>query len=53
MNEDGYVAGRREILDRYGLQVWTISHHLVGQATCDHPIDERHRNPAEAHLGRR
>ncbi|MEB3368941.1 sugar phosphate isomerase/epimerase family protein [Saccharopolyspora mangrovi] len=44
VNEDGYVAGRREILDRYGLQVWTISHHLVGQATCDHPIDERHRN---------
>ncbi|MFI5959706.1 sugar phosphate isomerase/epimerase family protein [Cryptosporangium sp. NPDC051539] len=38
-----YVAGRREILKRYGLQVWAISNHLTGQAVCDHPIDERHQ----------
>jgi sugar phosphate isomerase/epimerase len=23
--------------------VWAISNHLVGQAVCDHPIDERHQ----------
>jgi sugar phosphate isomerase/epimerase len=38
-----YVKGRREILDRHGLQVFAISSHLVGQAICDDPIDERHR----------
>ena len=42
--EDDYVAGRREILDRHGLGVWAISNHLVGQAVCDDPIDERHRD---------
>ncbi|MCD0451659.1 sugar phosphate isomerase/epimerase [Actinocorallia sp. API 0066] len=41
--DPGYVKGRRALLDRYGLNVWTISNHLVGQAVCDHPIDERHR----------
>ncbi|GAB2817045.1 sugar phosphate isomerase/epimerase [Actinocorallia aurea] len=41
--DPGYVKGRRAILDRYGLNVWTISNHLVGQAVCDHPIDERHQ----------
>ncbi|MDX6740703.1 sugar phosphate isomerase/epimerase family protein [Actinocorallia sp. A-T 12471] len=38
-----YVKGRRAILERHGLNVWTISNHLVGQAVCDHPIDERHK----------
>ncbi|MGH3681128.1 MAG: sugar phosphate isomerase/epimerase family protein [Natronosporangium sp.] len=41
--DDGYVARRREILAEYGLRVWAISNHLVGQAVCDHPIDARHR----------
>ncbi|MFJ7243422.1 sugar phosphate isomerase/epimerase family protein [Kitasatospora sp. NPDC098652] len=41
--DPGYVRGRREILERNGLQVWAISNHLVGQAVCDHLIDERHR----------
>ena len=40
---DGYLADRREILDWRGLGVWAISHHLVGQAVCDDPIDFRHR----------
>ncbi|MGI3780402.1 MAG: sugar phosphate isomerase/epimerase family protein, partial [Janthinobacterium lividum] len=39
-----YVADRKAILDRNGLQVWTIANHLVGQAVCDDPIDERHRD---------
>lgn len=43
-NDPEYVAEKREILDRYGLSVWTISNHLVGQAVCDDPIDERHRD---------
>ncbi|MDP9884551.1 sugar phosphate isomerase/epimerase [Sinomonas atrocyanea] len=43
-DDDAYVAGRREILERNGLQVFAISNHLVGQAVCDDPIDERHRD---------
>ena len=42
--EDDYVAGRREILERHGLGVWAISNHLVGQAVCDDPIDQRHQD---------
>ncbi len=38
-----YVADRRAILDRHGLQVYAISNHLTGQAVCDDPIDDRHR----------
>lgn len=43
VSEDDYVRRKLDLLDSYGLKVWTISHHLVGQAVCDHPIDERHR----------
>jgi sugar phosphate isomerase/epimerase len=41
--DDGYVQHRRELLDSYGLQVFALSNHLVGQAVCDHPIDARHQ----------
>ncbi|WP_447007979.1 sugar phosphate isomerase/epimerase family protein [Saccharothrix isguenensis] len=41
--EDGYVAAKRAVLERYGLEVFAISNHLVGQAVCDDPIDFRHR----------
>ncbi len=41
--DDAYVRERLEILDRFGLRVWAISHHLGGQAVCDDPIDFRHR----------
>jgi hypothetical protein len=40
---DAYVRGRRDILEKHGLQVFAISNHLTGQAVCDDPIDERHR----------
>ncbi|HVE77259.1 MAG TPA: sugar phosphate isomerase/epimerase [Gemmatimonadaceae bacterium] len=40
--DEGYCAGRRELLARHGLTVHAISNHLVGQAVCDR-IDERHR----------
>jgi sugar phosphate isomerase/epimerase len=43
LSEDGYLAGRHELLDKYGLRCLAISCHLVGQAVCDHPIDERHQ----------
>lgn len=39
-----YVAGRQAILAKNGLKVWTISNHLAGQAVCDDPIDQRHRD---------
>ena len=42
-NDDVYVQGKLEVLERNGLKVWTISNHLKGQAVCDDPIDERHR----------
>ena len=42
--DDDYIASRKEILDRYGLKVFAISVHLQGQAVCDDPIDERHKN---------
>ncbi len=41
--DPSYVDGRRALLERHGLQVFAISNHLVGQAVCDHPIDERHQ----------
>ncbi len=43
-DDDAYVQSRLDILERNGLKVWTISNHLAGQAVCDDPIDERHRD---------
>ncbi|MBE2314534.1 sugar phosphate isomerase/epimerase [Solirubrobacter sp. CPCC 204708] len=40
--DDSYVKGRREILERNGLNVWAIANHLLGQAVSD-PIDSRHQ----------
>ncbi len=40
--EPDYVAGRKELLGRHGLQCWALGNHLVGQAVCD-PIDARHQ----------
>ena len=40
--EDDYCDRKREQLARHGLRCWAISNHLVGQAVCDDPIDERH-----------
>lgn len=39
-----YVQSRRDILAAHGLKVWAISNHLAGQAVCDDPIDQRHRD---------
>ena len=32
-----------DLLAKHDLKVWAISNHLVGQAVCDDPIDERHQ----------
>ena len=32
-----------DLLAKHDLKVFAISNHLVGQAVCDDPIDERHR----------
>lgn len=39
--DDAYCKAKKEILAKYGLNVYSISTHLVGQAVCDR-IDERH-----------
>jgi sugar phosphate isomerase/epimerase len=39
--EPDYVAAKRALLERHGLQCWALGAHLVGQAVCD-PIDRRH-----------
>jgi sugar phosphate isomerase/epimerase len=43
LEDDAYVQGRWDILNRYGLKCFAISNHLVGQCVCDH-IDERHKD---------
>ena len=49
LGEQGYCASRRDLLERYDLQVHAISAHLVGQAVLD-PIDERHQAILPAHV---
>ena len=36
-----YCKSKRQLLEQYDLQLFSISNHLVGQAVCDN-IDERH-----------
>ncbi len=38
-----YCPRKRELLQRYNLNCWAISNHLVGQAVLDR-IDERHKS---------
>ncbi len=38
-----YCKAKRELLQEHGLEVYSISSHLVGQAVCD-LIDERHKS---------
>ncbi|MBC7762059.1 MAG: sugar phosphate isomerase/epimerase [Candidatus Saccharibacteria bacterium] len=39
-----YVRGKLDLLEHHNLKVWAISNHLKGQAVCDDPIDQRHRD---------
>jgi len=40
--EDDYCAKKRAVLDKYDMQVFAVSNHLVGQAVLD-VIDSRHQ----------
>jgi len=40
--DQAYCDDRRQLLERYGLRLFSISAHLVGQAVCDIP-DVRHK----------
>ena len=40
--DDTYCKEKRALLEKHGLQLYSISTHLVGQAVCDN-IDERHQ----------
>ncbi len=40
--DQAYCDSRRELLNKFDLQLFTISTHLVGQAVCDNP-DKRHK----------
>ena len=46
-----YVQSRKDILARNGLQVFAIANHLTGQAVCDDPIDQRHRDILSDRVG--
>jgi len=43
LEEDAYVRDRRDLLEKYDLECFAISTHLVSQCVCDHPIDARHK----------
>jgi sugar phosphate isomerase/epimerase len=43
MEDDSYIQGRWDILNKYNLKCFAIGAHLVGQGVCDHPIDQRHQ----------
>ncbi|HEY5590310.1 MAG TPA: sugar phosphate isomerase/epimerase [Paludibacter sp.] len=47
--DDTYCKNKREILARYGLTVYAISNHLVGQAVTDR-IDQRHKSILPAYV---
>ena len=33
--DDSYVQGRKDLLEKHGLGCWAISNHLNGQAVCE------------------
>jgi sugar phosphate isomerase/epimerase len=42
VSEPSYCENKRKTLDKHGLQVFSISNHLAGQAVLDH-VDARHK----------
>ena len=40
--DEAYCEAKKKTLAKYGMRLFAISTHLVGQAVCD-PIDERHK----------
>ncbi len=47
--DEKYCKSRRELLNKYGMQLYSISTHLVSQAVCDR-IDERHKSILPAYV---
>jgi sugar phosphate isomerase/epimerase len=43
MEDDRYIQGRKDILEKHGLKCFAISTHLVGQCVGEAIIDERHK----------
>ena len=50
LEQPDYIDRKKDLLDKFGLRCFTISNHLVGQAVCDYPIDERHKAILPAHV---
>src|SRR5918998_3844209 len=50
LEDEDYVEERRKILEEHGLECYAIGNHLVGQAVCDFPIDERHKATLPEHV---
>ncbi|MGE5293742.1 MAG: sugar phosphate isomerase/epimerase family protein, partial [Solirubrobacterales bacterium] len=42
LKDANYCKAKRAMLDKYGLKVFAISNHLIGQCICDN-IDARHK----------
>lgn len=49
LSEPDYCAKKRQLLEKYNLQVFAISNHLVGQAVLDR-IDQRHQAILPPHV---
>ena len=49
LRDPGYCRAQRQILEKHGLQVFSISDHLVGQAVLD-LVDARHRAILPRHV---
>jgi len=50
LEDDAYCRNKRDLLEKYELQCFAISTHLVGQCVCDDPIDGRHKSILSARL---
>jgi sugar phosphate isomerase/epimerase len=47
--DEHYCKEKRALLEKYGLKIFAISTHLVGQAVSDH-IDDRHKSILPSHV---
>jgi sugar phosphate isomerase/epimerase len=47
---DSYIRSRLDLLRENGLRCFAIGNHLVGQAVCDDPIGERHKDTLPEHV---
>jgi len=47
--DEAYCKAKRAVLDKYGLKIFAISNHLVGQCVTD-VIDERHKSILPAYV---